>query len=214
MTVVALSAAYGAGGSQVGPTLAKRLGVPFVDRAIPLGVAQRLDVDVPTAQEHDEQLGGGLVKRMLSGFVSHDASAPAPLPPELTVGEDFRRATEEVLLTQAQTGEGVILGRAAVIVLRGRPGVLRARLEGPAERRSAQAARLGGISLEQADEARRRVDRAQAAYWSRFYGAEISDPSLYHLVIDSTAIELEACIELLALAARSLAPTDLRTGNV
>lgn len=63
MTVVALSAAYGAGGSQVGPALAKRLGVPFVDRAIPLGVAQRLDVDLPTAQEHDEQLGGGLVKR-------------------------------------------------------------------------------------------------------------------------------------------------------
>jgi cytidylate kinase len=212
VTVVALSAAYGAGGSHVGPALAERLGVPFVDRAIPLAVAQRLDVDLPTAQEHDERLGGGLLKRLLSGFMAHDASAPAPMPPELTVGEDFRRATEEVLLKQAATGEGVILGRAAVIVLRSRPGVLRVRLEGPPQRRAAQASRLGEIPLEEAEQARRRVDRAQAAYWSRFYGADISDPSLYHLVIDSTTVGLDACVELLALAARSLSQMSMRDG--
>jgi cytidylate kinase len=204
VTVVALSAAYGAGGSQVGPALADKLGVPFVDRAIPLAVARRLGVDLATAEEHDERVGGGFFKRLMSGFVGHDAGAPAPLPPELTVGEDFRQATEEVLLRQADTGEGVILGRAAASVLRGRSGVLRVRLDGPPERRAAQAARLGGISLEQAEEGRRQVDRAQAAYWTRFYGADIEDPSHYHLVLDSTAIELSACVDLLALAARSL----------
>jgi cytidylate kinase len=212
VTVVALSAAYGAGGSHVGPALAESLGVPFVDRAIPLAVAQRLDVDLPTAEEHDERLGGGFLKRVLSGFVGHDASAPAPVPPEFVMGEDFRRATEAVLLRQADTGEGVILGRAAVIVLRGRPGVLRVRLDGPPDRRAAQAARLGEISIEEADEGRRRVDRAQAAYWTRFYGAEISDPSLYHLMVDSTAIELDACVELLAVAARTQAQASLRDG--
>jgi cytidylate kinase len=212
VTVVALSAAYGAGGSYVGPALAERLGVPFVDRAIPLAVAQRLDVEIQVAEEHDERLGGGFLKRVLSGFMGHDASAPAPVPPEITMGEDFRRATEEVLLRQADTGEGVILGRASVIVLRGRLGVLRVRLDGPPDRRAAQAARLGGISIEQADEGRRRVDRAQAAYWSRFYGAEISDASLYHLVVDSTAIDLDACVELLAVAARTQAQTSVRDG--
>ncbi|HYB27041.1 MAG TPA: hypothetical protein VEF89_10550 [Solirubrobacteraceae bacterium] len=38
MTLVALSAFNGTGGSVVGPTVAERLGVPFVDRAIPLAV--------------------------------------------------------------------------------------------------------------------------------------------------------------------------------
>ncbi len=207
MTVVALSAAYGAGGSQVGPALAQRLGVPFVDRAIPLAVAQRLNVDLATAEEHDEQVGGSFLKQLLSGFVGHDAGAPAPIPPEQTFGEDFRRATEEVLLRQADTGEGVILGRAATIVLRGRSGVLRVRLDGPAEARVAQASRLGGISLEEAEEGRRGVDRAQAAYWTRFYGAEIEDPSHYHVVLDSTALELDLCVELLTLAARTLLQT-------
>lgn len=207
VTVVALSAAYGAGGSQVGPALAEKLDVPFVDRAIPLAVAHKLNVDLSAAEEHDERVGGGFFKRVISGFVGHDAGVPAPLPPELTVGEDFRRATEEVLLRQADTGEGVILGRAAAIVLRGRAGVLRVRLGGSPERRVVQASRLGGISIEEAEEGRRQADRAQAAYWTRFYGADIEDPSLYHVVLDSTAMELDACVELLTLAARRLVQT-------
>ena len=39
MTLVTLSASYGAGGSRIGPELADKLGVPFVDRAIPVTVA-------------------------------------------------------------------------------------------------------------------------------------------------------------------------------
>jgi hypothetical protein len=212
VTLVALSAAYGAGGSQVGPALAERLGVPFIDRAIPLAVAHRLGVDLAAAEEHDEQVGGSLLKQLLSGFVGHDASVPAPIPPEQTFGEDFRRATEETLLRQADTGEGVILGRAATIVLGGRPRVLRVRLTGPPEARTAQAARVGGISLEEAEEGRRRVDRAHSVYWTRFYGADIEDPSLYHLVIDSTAIELDPCVELLVVAAHSVLQTNAPDG--
>lgn len=212
MTLVALSAAYGAAGSEVGPLLAERLGVPFVDRAIPLEVARRLDVELPTAEEHDEQIGGSFLKRILSGFIAHDAGAPVPVGPELTVGEDFRQATEQVILAQAATGKGVILGRAAVIVLRARPDVLRVRLDGPPERRAAQAARIGGIGLEEAEQALRRLDGAHAAYWSRFYGADIKDPSLYDLMIDSTVIEIDACVEILARAARSLVQPTARGG--
>ena len=42
--LITLSASYGAGGNVVGPELATRLGVPFVDRAIPVKVAEDLDV--------------------------------------------------------------------------------------------------------------------------------------------------------------------------
>ena len=40
MTIVTVSASYGALGSEVGPRLAERLGVPFLDRAIPSEVAR------------------------------------------------------------------------------------------------------------------------------------------------------------------------------
>ena len=40
--LVTISASYGAGGSRIGPALAQRLGVEFLDRAIPTRVADRL----------------------------------------------------------------------------------------------------------------------------------------------------------------------------
>jgi cytidylate kinase len=201
--LVALSASYGAGGSRVGPALAERLGVPFLDRAIPFAVSERLDVAVEAAREHDERLAGSRLERILRGFIGQNVGAPVPLASELTIDEDFRRATEEVLLAQAASGKGVILGRAAVIVLAGRPDVLRARLDGLPDRRAAQAAGLAGIALEEAQQILKRLDRAHADYTRRFYAADVSDPGLYDIVLDSTRIDLDTCAQLLEVAARA-----------
>jgi cytidylate kinase len=201
--LVALSASYGAGGSRVGPALAERLGVPFLDRAIPFAVSERLDVDVETAQQHDERLGGGRLERILRGFIGQNVGAPVPVASEMTIDEDFRRATEEVLLAQAASGAGVILGRGAVIVLRSRPEVLRARLDGPPDRRAVQAARLASIEPDEAQRTLKRLDRAHADYTRRFYAADICDPELYDIVLDSTRIDLDKCVELLEVAARA-----------
>src|SRR5919204_518972 len=52
MPVVTISASYGAGGSQVGPRVAERLGVSFDDPAIPVVVAERLAVPHRNALRH------------------------------------------------------------------------------------------------------------------------------------------------------------------
>lgn len=205
MTLVTLSAAYGAGGDVIGPALAQRLAVPFVDRAIPLQVAERLDVSVDDVTAHDEQASESFLDRLLRGFVGTDIGVPAPLPAESFTSDDFRQATEEVLLRQAATGEGVILGRAAMIVLREDPRVLRVRLHGPADRRLRQAIGVGGADEQTAKDTLERLDRAHADYVRQFYGADINDVALYHLVIDSTAVELGACVELIASATEALA---------
>jgi hypothetical protein len=204
VTLVALSATYGAGGDVVGPEVAERLGVPFLDRAIPMQVAEALDVPVQTAEAHDEEPAESFLDRFLRGFIGTDVGVPAPLPPETFTAADFHRATQQVLLRQARTGQGVILGRAAVVVLREEPGVLRVRLDGPAEARLRQAMQIGGADEKTARETLRRLDRTHADYARQFYGADIRDCSLYHLVLDSTAIGLAECAELIVSAARSL----------
>jgi hypothetical protein len=203
MTLVALSASYGAGGSIIGPSLAERLDVPFLDRAIPLAVADRLHVPYDDAAAHDEQVGTGWLERVLSGFVGGDAGVPSPLPADIFSSEDFRRATEEVLRQQAGSGDGVILGRGAVVVLREDPRALRVRLDGPPERRVEQATRIQHLETETAEQARAKFDRTHDAYMRQFYGVDIRDPSLYHLILDSTAIELDVCVTILVRAARS-----------
>lgn len=205
MTIVALSAAYGAGGSRIAPALAEHLGVPFVDRAIAMGVAARLDVPFDEVLAHeDPAAGGGLLQRLVSGFAGADTGAPAPLPPDVVNAEDFHRAAREVLLAQAQSGRGVILGRGAVAALRDDPRALRVRLTGPEDRRVARAMRLGGLDRATAERAMRRLDRTHAEYLRQYYDADINDPRLYHLMIDSTVFPEEVVIDLIAAAAAAL----------
>jgi len=195
VTLVALSASYGAAGSRIGPALAQRLEVPFIDRAIPMAVAEQLAVPLDDAAAHDDQISASWIRRALSGFIGGDTGAPSPLPAETLTSEDFRLATEQVLLRQADTGKGVILGRGSVILLREHPG--------PPERRLRQAMLLQGLDEATAERALRHNDRAHAAYIKHFYDADLHDTSLFHLVLDSTSIAIDACVELIELAARS-----------
>jgi hypothetical protein len=200
MTLVALSAAYGAAGSQIGPGLAQRLDVPFIDRGIALAVAERLDISVADALAHEERSASSLLERLLSGFVGADPGAPAPLPADAITPKDFHRASQEALLAQAATGRGVILGRGAAAALRGDPQVLRVRLTGPVKRRVEHAMRARDIDHDTAERTVRALDRAHADYLRQFYDVDILDPGLYHLAIDATAFDAEVCVDLIAVA--------------
>ena len=52
---------------------------------------------------------------MLRGFAGQDLGVPTA--PDPVTSEDFRLATEVVLLRQARTGTGVILGRRAALAI-------------------------------------------------------------------------------------------------
>jgi hypothetical protein len=201
MTVVTLSSAYAAGGSQLGPKLAERLGVPFLDRAITSEVAERLAVGLEEAECHQDQVGG-LLARMALRLAPLGGAFGAD--PAGALEEDaYRQATEQTVLAHAQAGDAVILGRSGALILKDDPHALHVRLDGPKERRVEQAMRLFGMDRETAERQQRETDRAREAYARHFYGADVRDPSLYHLMIDSTAFGLDATLELLVLGAKS-----------
>ncbi len=204
--VITISASYGAGGSVVGPLLAERLGVPFVDRAIPRAVSARLTVPLDEALIHEELPHTTLGRLMAHIAPAVQMFAGASVPAEARVLEDeaFRAATEQVLFEFAATG-GVILGRAGAVVLREVRHVLRVRLDGPPERRILQAMRREGSERATAEHEMRTADLSREAYVRHWYRVDPRDPNHYHLVIDSTSIELDACVELIALASASLA---------
>jgi len=202
MPLVTLSAAYGAGGSWVGPALAERLGVPFVDRAIPTEVSERLAVPLEECCRRDESVSGPLDRLLMSLVPLAQVYGGAP-PEPMPVGDhSFREATEQVIRARAADGRAVILGRAAALVLRDDPRALHVRLDGPRPARVEQAMRLQGIPRETAERRLRETDRARDAYVRQLYGTDPHDPALYHLVVDSTAIELDLCVELIALTAQ------------
>ena len=208
MPGVTISAGYGAGGSVIAPQVAKLLGFPLLDRAISSRVAAQLRVSVAEAE------GGALRRSLPDRFIAALAPLAAGLlamgtdtaPNELTPGEDaeaFREQAEAVMRAALRDG-AVILGRAGGAAFRAEPGVLRVRLFGPETARIAQAARIEDVDEPTAQQRLPEVDRARAQYVRRLYRADIDDPALYHLHIDSTALPLQACAEHIVAAYRGL----------
>jgi cytidylate kinase len=202
MAIVTVSAAYGAGGALVGPKLAERLGVPFLDRALPTEVAERLAIPLDEAMARDESIGG-VLSRMAMRLAPIGLAFGAETAPDVVDEEAYRRTTEELIREHAANGDLVVLGRAAALVLHDDPRSLHVRLDGPRDRRIEQAVRLGDGERAEVEKRLDETDRAREAYVRHFYRADPRDPHLYHLTIDSTAIPLEAVVEMIELAALS-----------
>jgi len=186
MALVAISSPYGAGGSRVAPALAERLGVPFLDR--PAGT-----------EPEQEDRGGGLLSKL--GSIGLAWGTPVGMELEDLVPGDARRREIEAELSALQaTGGGVVLGRAAAVLLRDDPRVLRVLLTGPPERRVEQAMAIEGIDRAAAARRLERTDRARLAYHQTLYCVDPRSPELYHLIIDSTAIPLDTVVDLIAAA--------------
>src|SRR5215217_6477059 len=186
MSLITLSASYGAGGSHVWPQVARRLGVPFLDRAIPTGVAERLAVPLQQAMARDEAIGSSLARMTVWLARAGQAfGAPGALPDDADENA-YRRAAEQVMREHAAGDGAVILGRAGAAVLRGEPRAMHVRLDGPVDARIVQGMRLEGVDRETAERHVTDTDRAREAYVQHFYRVDSREPSLYHLMIDST----------------------------
>ena len=201
--LITVSAAYGAGGSVVAPALAGRLGLPFLERVTtPEGhVAEPGPCE---EQLSDEEVKSTPVHRLLAHFTQAMPAGPTQSPPSTHHQDEHLRGHGEAGIHRllADAGGGVILGRGAAVVL-GKDRGFHVRLDGPAERRLIQGAAIEGISEEQARERLRTADKARTAYVRRLYRCDPTDASLYHLVIDSTAMPLDTVTELIIAAARA-----------
>ena len=203
MGIVTISASYGAGGPEVGPAVAERLGLDFHDRAIPVRVAGRLGVSTDDAEANDERVVRGLWR-----VVASLGAMPDPVGGVLPViGEPderaYREQTERVLREIADGAGGVVLGRAGAMVLRERRGALHVRLDGPPEARLRAAVARYGRPEEEVRREMRGNDRTREAYVRHYYRCDPAAPQHYHLVVDGTALPLPAVVDLVVTAARA-----------
>ncbi len=203
MGVVTVSAAYGAGGSEIGPAVAEALGLPFVDRAIPVEVARKLDVPLDEAERQDDAVDTGLWRAISSMALVPELASAGPLAYRSFADEHaFREKTEEVLREIATRG-GVVLGRAAAFVLADRPAALHVRLDGPVDARVAAVVARTGRSEADVRAELRTNDAARAGYVRHFYRRDATQARYYHLVLDTTAFPWDTAAEIVVTAARA-----------
>jgi len=203
MGVVTVSAAYGAAGAEVAPAVARRLGLPFHDRAIAAQVAGRLGVPVSEAEANDETVVRGLWRLVASLGTMPDPVGGVLPTSALPDARAYRQQTERILREIADGAGGVVLGRGGALVLADRADTLHVRLDGPRARRLDSAVLRSGRSVEDVQREMEANDRSREAYVRHFYRCDPASARHYHLVIDSTVLPVPTVVDLVVTAAEA-----------
>lgn len=203
MSVITISSSFGSAGSVVAKQVADTLDWKLLNRAITVEVANDLSVPLELAEAHDERAETGW-RRLLENLAKYSAGVPdVSTTIVATTDEERLKVATERVLRSAATDDVVIVGRAAVIVLRDRQDALHVRLDGPREGRLKQCASALGLDPKDAEVRLEKTDRARAAYVKELYGLDWRDPNLYDLMLDSTRFSVETCAKVILAAARS-----------
>jgi cytidylate kinase len=201
---VCISRDVGAGGEQVGRSVADALAYRYVDEDIVRSAATRTGVDVEDVSSVEQRRT--LASRLL------DAVAQAGAPEAYAyAGTDDPRAwagssdamiavIQEVVNETADAGDAVIVAHAASHVLAGRPDVLRVLVTGSTETRRSRLA--GETGDDAARDAIREGEKARADYLRRFHDVKQELPTHYDLVVNTDQLGVEGAAAVIAGAAR------------
>ena len=189
--VITVSAPLGAGGDQVAQRLAEQLNLPFVDRAIPAAVAEQLSVPVASAQAHDERRESTALRLLVSAANTEPLFGLEVAAIDFDDEDQFRLATEAQLWKLAATSGGVILGRVGAVILAGHPRAIHVRVTASRATRCRRVHEYGGLDESAALRLIDRTDRARAGYAHHLYGADLSDPDLYDLIVATDKLSIE-----------------------
>jgi cytidylate kinase len=197
MAILTISHEMGSGGAEIGMAVATRLGYTHVDNEELLGRAQRY----------------GLAEDRLARLVEDRPSWVERFDAET------RRciiALQVVLYEFAQDDDVVLMGGGGQWLLRGVPHVLRTRIVAPfPERVTRLTATLSAQGRERVTPKTvaqfiRRDDIQKTARMRYLFDADVKDPNLYDILINTAAFSREAAVNLLADVARrpELVTTD------
>jgi cytidylate kinase len=108
----------------------------------------------------------------------------------------YQNHVEGIIHAWAYKGEAVIVGRGGQMALQGWPDAFHIRVVAPFEMRVAYLQRKENISAESARARLEASAKTRARYLQRSYGAQIDDPTLYHLMINTGLLGLSQAVNV------------------
>jgi len=205
-TLICISASDGAGGEEIAPLVARRLGLQLVDEQIVAWAAEQAGVTAEAVADVERRRS--LIERLLdhlpqtaagasafTGYVPLDSAEPGPAGDELR--GLIRSAIEEI----ADRGSAVIASHAASLALSNRYDLLRVLITGSEEERRARFGKARGLSEREAEKLVARGDANRANYFKRFYGVGAELPTHYDLVLNTDRLSPEEAADIVVHAA-------------
>ncbi len=187
MTVIAMTREIGSLGTDVAVGLATDLGLKIIDSEIVTS-----------------NVGGSL--GVEQSTIQHYLDGSASIFERWKINKrKLSRYTTEQILTLAQQGNMLIRGWGAAALFQGIPQVLSVRVCAPmAFRERVVKERLGpkGADTDAVREEIKRYDAARASTIRESFNVDRENARLYHIVLNTGRIPIDACVETVCLLAR------------
>ncbi len=194
---ITISRQAGAGGHLVAEKLADYLQAHSPKHSCPWTVFDRNLVEKVLEDHH---LPARLAQFMPEDRISEMTDTMDELfglhPPSWTLV----RKTADTILHLAELGHVILIGRGANIITSRLDYVFHVRLVGSFEKRLRYIQEFNHWNRKAALEFVRREDRGRRRYVKKYFGAEIEDPLLYHLVINTDWVDGEQAARMIGEA--------------
>jgi cytidylate kinase len=241
MSVITIGGQTGGGGRLLGPEVARELEADYVDRLILTTAARQMGATVEALHQVEERIPTpaqrftGFLQRVLErsaatgaggdpyfgpGTMAYLTQEFEDIPqPTITRGHELEsdqyiEAMRSVMAEVASTGNVVLVGRGAGIILRDDPRVLRVGAVASYEVRVARIMERERVGREQAEAIIDARDRARQTNFKRFFDIDDpDDPKLYHLVINTTDVDMGYATQLVVDASTALQEGRLLAGG-
>jgi cytidylate kinase len=117
----------------------------------------------------------------------------------------YQEQVEGLIRVLAEVGQIVIVGRGGQVVLRNRPDILHVRVVATLETRAAWLQQAEGLSFQAAEARLTKSDKRRAGYVRRSYKINLNEPTLYHLVLNTSLFDVAVAAKLVIQAFEALA---------
>ena len=195
--IITMWETYGSGMEEVAAQVAERLGVQLHKQAF-------TSDQIEAAEAARAEEGGfmRMVRRVGSMHIG-DAVSSGTARAEQESWVELAAQNTKIVRDQAKAG-GVILGRNGAFVLQDEPRALHIKLDGHPRARAEQAARLKGISLDEATKRLPKEDEFRRSFSLNTYNFDPAGNEYYTLVVTSPKLGVEETVRLILEAAKDL----------
>ncbi|MDR3727034.1 MAG: cytidylate kinase-like family protein [Terracidiphilus sp.] len=198
--VITVEREYGSRGGELAHELAARLGWRLLDSELVAGVARAAGVDPKLAARFDERLDPWYYR--YGKILWQDSVFPMAGLDEDQFFDSERMLSlvRQEIVSAAQEGNCVLVGRGAACALAGQPGCFHIFVYATTRDKRDWFAHAFPNQAQHADQLLAAFDKRRAAVIRKFYQQDWSARGLYHLLLNS-AIGMEAMIAATEAAA-------------
>jgi cytidylate kinase len=205
MTVWTIDAELGTDGTEIARGVAKRAGVPLVDRQFALALALALGMTVDDARELNEEGNRTLVR---AGLIAGMITPVGPLAAAELSRLDRRREVLSSTARKAATAPCVIVGRCAYAILADHPAALHVRIVAPRRWRARHLASTACIPLRRARRELARSERRRRSMARQIFGRNGRSAAGFHIVLDASRLAPDAMVDLLLAVGTHVSPVE------